>query len=123
MFMRKFKIMVVACCAILAILASGVSAPAQSTFYNLRMENHTGYNMYELRLSSVNDPSWERDLLGAGVFEDGNTFTVTRISPGRYDIAFVDEDADVCVLHNVPIFSNLNWDLSQSWLLGCELTS
>lgn len=120
MFTKTCKTIVVTTFAFLAILASAVSVPAQSAYYSLRMENHTGYDIYELRLSSVNDPSWERDLLGAGVFEDGNSFTITQISPGRYDIAFVDQDADVCVLNDVPIFSNLDWDLSQRWLLNCE---
>jgi len=106
--------------ALVAILASAIPVAAQSSHYSLRMENNTGYDIYQVRLSSASDRYWERDLLGSGVFEDRTSFTVTQISPGYYDLAFVDEDADVCVVHNVAIYSNLNWDLSQRWLLNCE---
>ncbi len=50
----------------------------------------------------------------ARIFGDGTSFTITQISPGYYDVAFVDEDADVRVVHNVAIHSNLNWNLSQT---------
>ncbi|HEY6291880.1 MAG TPA: hypothetical protein VI455_10015 [Terriglobia bacterium] len=106
--------------ALVAILASAISVAAQSSYHSLTMENNTGYDIYQVRLSPVNDPFWERDLLGTRVFEDGTSFTVTQISPGRYDIGFVDQDADVCVLHDVAIYNNLSWDLSQRWLLNCE---
>ena len=33
---------------------------------------------------------------------------------------FVDQNDGVCVLHNVAIFSNLDWDLTRGWLLDCE---
>jgi hypothetical protein len=103
-----------------AILVSAIPAAAQSNYHILRMENSTGYDIYQVRISRVNDPSWERDLLGTRVFESGTSFTVIDILPGRYDIALVDQDADVCVLHGVAIYGDLSWDLSQRWLLDCE---
>ena len=106
--------------AITALLTSAIAVAAQSSHYSLRMENDTGLDIYQVRLSSVSDRSWERDLLGSRIFENGTPFTITQISPGDYDIAFVDEDRDVCVLHNVAIYSDLQWDLSLGWLLNCE---
>jgi hypothetical protein len=106
--------------ALLAFLVSAIPVAAQSNHYNLRMENNTGYDIYQVRMSSVNDRDWERDILGSRIFGDGTSFTIAQISPGYYDVAFVDEDADVCVVHNVSIYSNLNWNLSQTWLLNCE---
>jgi hypothetical protein len=109
--------------ALVAILASAIPVAAQSSHFSLRMENHTGYDIRVLRVSSVSDPNWGRDILGTSILEYGSSFTVTNIPPGYYDIKFVDQDRDVCVLHNVAIFSDLNWTLSQTWLLSCEQNS
>lgn len=103
---------------LVAVLNGAATATAQS---NLRMQNNTGYDIYELRLSRVNDTSWPSDLLGPlRIFSNGNAFTVTDIEPGRYDLQLVDQDADTCTLHNVPIYHNLSWNLSKDWLLRCE---
>ncbi len=106
----------------LAILAGALPVAAQSS-HSLRIENNTGYDIQILRVSSVSDPNWGRDILGASVLAYGSSFTVTNIPAGYYDIKFVDEDRDVCVLRNVAIFSNQNWDLTEGWLLRCELDS
>jgi hypothetical protein len=106
--------------ALVALLASALPVAAQSSRYSLRMQNNTGYDIYQVRLSSVSDDTWHRDLLGSGVFGDGTSFTITQIAPGNYDVLFVDEDGDACQLHNVAIYNNLNWNLSLRWLLNCE---
>lgn len=107
--------------ALVALLASALPVAAQTSYYSLRMENNTGYNIYQVRISAVNQMYWPADLLGTSrIFRDGTSFTITQITPGHYDVAFVDEDADVCVVRNVAIYSNLDWDLSQRWLLNCE---
>jgi len=108
---------------LLAILASAIPVAAQSS-YSLRMSNNSGYDIYQIRLSPVSDVTWHHDLLGPWrVFEDGTSFTITQISADRYDILFIDEDADVCKLHDVAIYSDLSWDLSRMWLLNCERLS
>lgn len=120
MLNKTRKVILAVSFALVALLASALPVAAQSSHYSLRMANSTGYSIYQVRLSSVSDRYWERDLLGSRIFGDGTSFTITQISPGYYDVAFVDEDADVCVVHNVAIYSNLNWNLSQTWLLNCE---
>ena len=120
MLNKTRKLILVVSFALVALFASALPVAAQSSHYSLRMENNTGYDIYQVRLSSVYDRSWERDLLGSRLFDDGTSFTITDISPGYYDIAFVDEDRDVCVMHNVAIHGSLNWNLSQRWLLTCE---
>jgi hypothetical protein len=32
----------------------------------------------------------------------------------------VDEDGDICELHNLQFFGNQTFYLTQTWLLGCE---
>lgn len=107
--------------ALMALLASALPMAAQSSYYSFRMENNTGYDIYQVRLSSVYQISWRPDLLGASrIFRDGTSFTINQISPGRYDVALVDEDGDVCIVNDVAIYQNLNWNLSERWLLSCE---
>ena len=123
MLRKTHKTLLAVSFALVAILASAIPVAAQSSYYNLRMENNTGYDIYELYFSSIYS-GWGDDLLGPGrIFPDGSTFTITDISPGHYDIAFVDEDEDVCVVRNVAIYQNLDWNLSQVWLLNCEWRS
>jgi len=109
--------------ALVALLASAIPVAAQSSHYSLRMENNTGYDLYRVYFSSVNTNQWGDDMLGTRIFRDGTTFTITGIAPGRYDLKFVDQDRDVCILRNVVIYGSLNWDLSQNWLLSCEISS
>jgi len=61
---------------------------AQSS-YSLRMENHTGYDIYQVHASSVWDADWEGSLLGRRVLQDGTSFTITQIPLGRCDVGFV----------------------------------
>ena len=48
-------------------------------------------------------------------------FNLTNIFPNqRYDLMLVDEDGDICELHNLQFFGNQTFYLTQTWLLGCE---
>ena len=71
-------------------------------------------------MSSVNDHSWERDLLGPRVLNDGYSFSVTDIAPGLYDIRVIDEDRDSCVINGVRVYHDLTWNLTSLELGGCE---
>jgi len=106
--------------AVLALLASALPVAAQSS-HSLRMENNTGYSIYEVRLSSVDDDTWHRDLLGNGVFSSGSSFTITGIASGRYDLLFVDSDGDGCEVSDVPIYQNRDFNLTLGWFVdNCE---
>lgn len=107
------KVILAVSFAIMALVASALPVAAQNSYYNLGMNNNTGFDIYKLYFSSVNSNNWGYDLLGTRIFYDGNRFTLTQISPGHYDVKFVDEDEDVCVMRDVPVYRDLNWDLSQ----------
>jgi hypothetical protein len=109
--------------ALIAILASALPVAAQSRHY-LQMENNTGYDVYRLYFSSANSNRWGDDMLGpVRIFRDGSRFTITGIAPGSYDLKFVDQDNDVCVVRNVTIYQDLSWDLSEGWLVSCEVNT
>src|SRR5271167_1325809 len=107
--------------ALVALLASALPVAAQSSHYNLRMENDTGVELYHVYVSSIYSDIWGDDQLGQGIFHDGSTFTITGISPGRYDLRFVDRGGAACVVRDVPIYGNRYFDLSLGWLVdNCE---
>ena len=55
---EKSQINLPASIALVAILANSIRVAAQSS-YSLRMENHTGYDIYQVHASSVWDADWE----------------------------------------------------------------
>ena len=118
---RIRQMMLAVSLALVAIMAGALPVAAQSSHYSLRMQNNTGLDIYQVHLSSAADPSWRRDLLGSGILEDGSSFTVNQISPGRYDLLIVDGEGASCSVRNFPIFSDRNFNLTLGWLVdNCE---
>jgi hypothetical protein len=106
--------------ATIALMAASIPAIAQ-TRHTLTVDNNSGIAIYHVQMSSTRDRSWERDLLGSGILYDGNSFTVTDITPGYYDIKVVDQDGDACVVNSVSVFNDMEWNLTPFRLVGCEL--
>ena len=105
--------------AVLALFAIAAPASAQST-HTLTLLNNSGYDIYEIHMSSINDDSWESDLLGRHVLATGNSFEITNITSGRYDIKLVDQDGDTCIVQQVSVYQDRSWNLTPLGLVGCE---
>src|SRR3982750_1891905 len=91
-------------------------AEARSNRYALAVTNSSKYDIHRLYLSSSEDRNWGPDQLGDYILKSGQKYTVTDIVPGEYDVKFVDEDGDECVLKNIQIFRNTSWELTTNWL-------
>lgn len=96
------------------------AADAQDRKYSLKIQNDSRYDIYRLFMSESDEEEWGPDQLQTVVLESGETYTLTDIKPGEYDIKFVDEDGDECVLRDVAIFENTSWVLTTQWLVRCE---
>lgn len=105
--------------AVLTLFAITAPASAQST-HTLTIQNDSGYDIYEIHMSSIYDGSWERDLLGRHFLSTGNSFDITGITSGRYDIKVVDEDGDSCIVQQVAVYQDRTWTLTPLGLVGCE---
>lgn len=92
---------------------------AQGSRYSLRIENASQFAIYQIFISSSDSPYWT-DQLGRNVLVSGDSFTITNVPPGEYDIRFVDQDGDSCTLAHVNIFHDTSWRLTTNWLLQCE---
>ena len=105
-----------------ALAVTPLGANAQNR-YTLKITNNSKWDIYHLYVASTEDNKWGPDQLGDGdndTIDSGKAFTLTGFSAGEYNVKFVDEDGDSCVLKNVKIFKNESWVLTTAWLEKCE---
>lgn len=88
--------------------------------YSLRIRNDSRWNIHLLYMSNAEQEKWGPDQLGRFVLRSGGSYTITDIVPGEYDVMFVDQDRDKCVLRNVQIFKNEDWTITSPWLVKCQ---
>jgi len=85
----------------LAAVLFGGGAFAQGP--SLTIVNETGYTIQYLYISSNTSDSWEDDVLGRLVIEDGKTFKLALPENGTYDFKAVDEDEDTYIKWNTMV--------------------
>ncbi len=73
---------------------------------SLTLVNNTGYTIRYLYVSSNTSDSWEDDVLGRRVLEDGDSFNLSLPENGTYDFKAVDEDDDTYIKWNVIVRGN-----------------
>jgi hypothetical protein len=76
--------------------------------------NDTGYTIRYLYISSNTTDSWEDDVLGRRVLEDGDSFVLSLPENGTYDFKGVDEDDDAYIKWNVMVRGNQTITLTMS---------
>jgi hypothetical protein len=108
---------------LLSLAALPQTANAQGRRYILRIQNVSRFDIHRIYVSPSDSRNWGPDLLGDDVLRSGSAFTITDIRPGEYDIRFVDEDGDACILNDIAIFRSTSWTLTTAWLLNCEIRS
>ncbi|MFL6275011.1 MAG: hypothetical protein ACJ74G_07355 [Blastocatellia bacterium] len=95
-------------------------ANAGATRYQIRINNRSGYDIHRIYMSWAESNSWGRDLLGSRILASYGSFRIVDIVPGEWDIKFVDEDGDACILRNVKVFEDTSWSITDDWLINCE---
>ncbi len=122
--MRRLAHCAVAVTLFVVLLLAGL-APATATaqrrdHYTLFIENDSRYDIYYLYMSRTLEDNWGSDQLGNEVLDSGETFALGNIPAGEYDVKFVDEDDDECVLNDIAIIDDTEWRLTTNFLLECE---
>lgn len=98
--------------------ATSASAPQRGEFM---VVNKTSYTFMHLYLSNSRNRYWGPDQLGRKVINPGDSYTLTRIACGLYDVKLVDEDGDECVVEEVPMCrDHTHWEVTNSLLTRCE---
>lgn len=102
-------------------LSAAFILTASSAFaLSLKFENKSKWEIHELYFAPADEKTWGPDQLEDEVIEVKETFTLTKISKGNYDIKIVDEDGDVCEVADVDFRASEHFVLTDSVLLGCQ---
>jgi hypothetical protein len=102
-----------------ALVVTPQVANAQNR-YDLKITNNSKYVIRRIYVSSSEEENWGPDLLGEYVLKPEYEYTIEDLVPGEFDVNFVDEDGDKCILRNIKIFKNESWSLTTAWLEKCE---
>lgn len=92
--------------------------PVASQLLTFRITNNSRYGISGISVSPTNQKNWGENLL-QGSLGRGSVM-VFKTPPGNYDVKFIDEDGDSCVLTNRHIDGDTSWSLTTDWLMDCE---
>lgn len=110
---------------VLAALLAAVttsSALAARSDAEVVIRNDSMWAIHQLFISSVDTEEWGPDQLGEHVIDSGgDSFTLTGIPCGAYDVQLVDEDGDACVVRDVGLCAAKGkWVITDEDLLACQ---
>lgn len=94
--------------------------PVSASALSLTIDNQSEWDIHELYFSPAHESDWGPDQLGDDVIESGESFVLTKIAKGEYDVRIVDEDGDSCVVSDVDFASSESFQLTDKLLLGCQ---
>ena len=107
--------------ALVALLASALPVAAQTSRYDLRMENDSGYPIYQLYFSPHSSGNWGPDRLGNQILHDGEAINITDVTPRPYDLKFVFRSGVACVADDVLIDDDEFVDLTpDEFVQNCD---
>lgn len=113
--MRKRMFAAVVVCA---LLFSGI---AWAGIQDFELVNDTGVDIYELYVSSVKANSWEEDVLGVDVLEDGDSVEINFSGHEgcKWDLMVKDSDGNSLTWENLNLCDisvvTLHWNGSKAW--------
>jgi hypothetical protein len=88
--------------------------------YSLTITNRSKWSIYEVYVeTSENKENWGKERLAGRVLEKDTYIVVSNLKPGEYDVRFVDEGNDECILENIAITKNTSWEITTRWLEKC----
>jgi len=121
MLNKTCKLILAVSFALVALMASANPVAAQTSRYDLRMENDSGYPIYQLYFSPSSSGAWGSDRLGARILHDGETVRIPSVSPRLYDLKFVFRSGVACEVDHVLIDDDEFVDLTADDLLeSCD---
>jgi len=101
---------------LLGILASGAAMGS-----SVVIENDSDWEIHFLYLSPTSSSDWGPDQLGDNIIGSGSQYKLKGISCDTYDVRIVDEDADECILSEIPLcLFKEHWVIDNDMLLGCQ---
>lgn len=90
---------------------------------SLTLENKTGKEVRELYFADAGESEWGEDQLGDEVIGIDETFTLTKIAKGKYDILFVDEKGAKCDIRDVDFTASELFVMTKQVIKNCQAAS
>lgn len=107
----------------LAVLIAALLFVSPAFGLSLTLENKTGKDLHELYFAPAGEEEWGPDQLGDDIVENGETFTLTKIAKGKYDVMFVDENDAKCDIRDVDFTVSENFVMTKSLIKNCQAAS
>lgn len=105
-----------------AVTIALVAGPCGAAAAELQIANSSGKAIHELYIAPSTDRDWGVDRLAGKqprTIAHSETFTVTDLAPGGYQIMMVDGDGSECEIDFVDIASIYRIDLTSRRLEEC----
>lgn len=105
-------------CVLLA-MASVTAAQALT----LKVVNKSKTAIHHLYLNDSSENDWGPDQLGdktSDTIEPGDSFTLTNIDAGDYDVKLVTDDDTECEIDEVDFKSSKTWTITEHMLNKCD---
>jgi hypothetical protein len=102
--------------ASVSLLAMMASASA----VDLTVVNQSKYTIHQLYVALSKSKKWGSDQLGNHSVGPNEQFTVRNIPEGTYDLKFVDEDDDSCVVSGIQFDHDKQWTITNEAIDNCD---
>lgn len=87
----------------------------------MTLYNGSQWSIFEVYISRSDESHWGEDLLGDNTWSSGETLDIWNLQCADYDLRLVDEDDDVCELHEVFLCGDEGTEtLTDEDLLECQ---
>jgi hypothetical protein len=100
-----------------------LSSLAASRSSDVKIVNMSDWKIQELYFSPSEAATWGRDQLKDHVINPGETFSLSQVPCGVWDVKVVDEDDDSCVVESVDICGASTWTINSKDMLSCQAST
>lgn len=83
--------------------------------------NDSEWMINKLYFARVSSHEWGEDQLGNHSVKNGDSFTLSQIPCGSYDVKLVDEEGDACEINDVSLCAESHvWSIRDRDLMKCQ---
>lgn len=95
--------------------------PSRPPESQVTFRNDSAWDISELYFSRTASNDWGKEQLGKHVVRPGDSFTLSQIPCGNYDVKLVDEDGDECDISAVSLCAESHvWAIKDKDLMKCQ---
>ena len=103
------------------LVAPGLFAGPKKSRATIEVVNESSWDIHHLYVSPSDSDDWGSDQLREDILERGESLELIDIPCDDYDIMFIDEDGDECILEEQTLCRDESiWRITDEELLGCE---